>query len=130
MKKHTLKRRAIQLVIAVTLVVLFSAIGYKINYGEIFGYNRGVFVSPDGAYQLVVRGRGVNLFPAGFGDAGGVPANVTLIELKSGRKIGRARIEAAYLVFLDGIKWLPDKVNVVDVGHWQLPSGKFDTSWD
>ena len=118
------------IVLLVGVAVLLGVFGQKIYYGELFGYERGTYNSPDGHYQLVVQARGINLLPGAFGDAGGVPANVSIFDRKSGRRIAREPIEMAYLVGpTDSVMWSPTNLVVVDVGEWQLPSGKFDPLW-
>jgi len=110
-------------------ILLLSILSYQIFYGELFGYERGSYDSPDGRYRIVVQARGVNLSIYGFGDGGAVPANVSLIDNKTGRRIGRQTVDRAYLVNSGTVIWSPSNVVVVDVGEWKLPSGKFDPIW-
>jgi hypothetical protein len=100
---------------------------YKIYYGKVFGFKRATLASPDGRYEIVVLARGIDLFPGAPGDAGGVPGNVSLVDLKSGKRIGREPLEMAQ--FADSCKWTTTDFTIVDVGQWQLPSGKFDAVW-
>jgi len=51
--------------------LLLSILGYKIYYGEMFGYERESYISPDGRYRIMVLARGVNLSISMPGDAGG-----------------------------------------------------------
>lgn len=106
------------------LLCLFA---YKIYYGEIFGDERETLTSPDGHYKIVVLARGIDFFASAPGDAGGAPGNVSIIDLKSHKRIGRELLEMVQ--FADSCTWTTTNVTIVDVGQWQLPSGKFDNVW-
>lgn len=125
--KRSPKQVAVLAVTLLLVILAFIVVGRKIYYGEIFGYERGRFTSPDGHYQIIIWGRGVNLLPSGPGDAGGVPGNAAVFDLKTGKQIGRATLDMAYLATT--CSWSLTNVSVVDVGQWELPSAKFNPIW-
>jgi hypothetical protein len=112
---------------AVLFAGLLCFFSYKIYYGEILGDERESLISPDGHYKIVVLARGVNFFAGAPGDAGGVPGNVLIIDLKSGKRIDTETLEMVY--FADQYTWSATNVSIVDVGQWELPSGKFNPIW-
>jgi hypothetical protein len=96
MKVATKEKIAGGIILLVGVAVLLGVFGYKTFYGEIFGYERGTYNSPDGRYRVVIRARGINWLPGASGDAGGVAANVSIVDQKSGKRIAREPIEMAF----------------------------------
>lgn len=112
---------------AIVVVLSLWLVGYQIYYGEMLGEERETLTSPDGRYKIFVLARGVNFFAGAPGDAGGVSGNVSIVDVKSAKRIGREPLEMVQ--FADSCNWTTTNVTIVDVGQWQLPSGKFDAVW-